>query len=197
MKIDVLKLVQQWTMWYRVKCYSKVKEHCSYLTATFQQTEPIVRSFQQGSSSRLCPAWNIPVEIERLNGLVTGAAMPVGNNHMSWDAFWPLDFETSTDFNRCGTSSSVHNRLSMESGVVSGDTVLFWNIQGWEGFIEAIREKCIQHNISFVLISSHFDTIHRQCWNCGVTFIQVFHNFFFVHDVHVSILKNWSTFWIL
>ena len=65
----------------------------------------------------------------------------------------PLDLETSIDSNRCRTSSSVCNRLSMESGVVSGGNVIIimrvWNIQMWEGRIEPVREKCVQH-VSFV-----------------------------------------------
>ena len=60
---------------------------------------------------------NIPVEIERLNHLVTGALMLVVTafNMRPEMPSGPLNFETSIVSNRCRTSSSVHNRFSMES----------------------------------------------------------------------------------
>ena len=85
---------------------------------------------------------NIPVEIERLNILVTGAAMLVATtfNMCPEMPSGPLDFETSIDSNRCRTSSSVYNRLSIESGAVSDDTSLLYKSGTFRGGRDLLKQ---------------------------------------------------------
>ena len=68
---------------------------------------------------------NVPEEIDKLNSLITGAAIltAVAFNILSEILSGPLDLEMSIACNSCRTSSSVHSNSSIVLGLSSDSIV--------------------------------------------------------------------------